>query len=193
MKMKSFQTGLPSRHLIDEVVIMKIQTIVLLLVIFVAPNCYGQIIDTAYFNKLSNTHALPYRDKNRWLLGCGETLECSHMRVIFYQIRFNRSQKSLLIAGRLIDPSTINDTTGVFSFIFLAQAQQDKLKKIRSLPTSYKRPRNDKHDNTFPYREGDFIIKFEFTDRDRLFFNSPNFRAIEFNIGQLLLKTNYQK
>jgi hypothetical protein len=148
--------------------------------------CFCQAIDTACLNSLKNTHDLPYKDKDGRLLGCGQSLECSPMKVVVYRANLNKAEKTLEIHGRVIDPSIINDTDGVICYIFLTQTADSVLNKIRPLPRSYERLKNDIHKDEFPYRSGDFVIKCKFGTKDKLIFDSPFCRPIEYRIGELL-------
>ena len=147
----------------------------------------GQGVDSSILYKLANKEPLPYVQPNGKLMGCGYTIECSHMNLTFYKILFNKKEKRLILYGRIIDPiSSKDDTVGVYSFIALARPNGERLDSVRALQPSYSRDLKDSHEKGFPYRTGDFIIDVHFEKEDRLYFNSLAFQPIEYNIGELL-------
>jgi hypothetical protein len=136
---------------------------------------------------LANKEPLPYVQENGKLMGCGYTLECRDMHIIFYKLYLDKTEKRIALQGRIIDPvSPKGDTEGVYSFIALGIPNGERLDSVRTLKPSYVRDRNDKQGDRFPYRTGDFVIDIKFGKRDRLYFNSMAFDPIEYNIGVLL-------
>jgi hypothetical protein len=157
-----------------------------LIVLLFCYRSYGQNIDTSRLSKLCNDHYLPYIDKKGKLLGCGYAAECSGMKIIFYEVNLDKTKNRIKIRGKIIEPVIVDDTVGVYSFIFLAQPENNLLHKIRPLTPSYDRLKSDTHEDKFPFQNGDFIIDSEFSSKDRLYFNTPWYRPIEYNIGALI-------
>jgi hypothetical protein len=159
-------------------------------------NCYSQTVDTAPLNKLSISGNLPYTDSSGNLLGCGGKLGCFTKAVIFYNFRIDKKKKEVIAHGRVIDHHIERDTIGEYNFIFLARIYHDTLQNIRVFEPTYSRTSDDSHEDRFPYRTGDFYLKFTFTEEDNLFFDNPASKPIMYKIGKLLSKkdtSNYKR
>ncbi len=151
--------------------------------------CRSQYIDNATINKLINQNGLPYLDKNGRPIG-EKPLEADPIKIIFYSFYLNKTQSKAIIKARVIDPSSssLGDTFGLRSYIFLATPVGNKLTRLRIFKPSYSRRTNDSHEDKFPYRDGDFIIEFRFNQNERLYFNGEMSDFVEYNIGKLLTK-----
>jgi hypothetical protein len=157
----------------------------LIILLFFTNYCRSQYIDSASVNKLMNKNTLPYLGKNGRPIG-EKPLEASPIRIVFYSFYLNKVLSKAIIKGRIIDPSAINDSVGLSSYIFLATPIGNKLTRLRIFEPSYSRKLNDPHEDKFPYRNGDFKIEFKFNRNERLYFNGELSDFIEYNIGMLL-------
>ena len=131
---------------------------------------FGQKIDTSMMGKIAGRRNLLYRDQNGYLMGCGNSLECSDAQVIFYCVNLDKGKKKIKIQGRIFDPSIMHDTSGLFSYLFLVQIHNDSPVKIRPLSESIQPSAVANDKRSFPHRAGDFVVEFSFAKNDRLFF-----------------------
>jgi hypothetical protein len=115
-------------------------------------------------------------------------LEASPIKVVFYSFYLDKTQSKATIKGRIIDPSSLDDTFGLRSYIFLATPVGNKLTRLRIFKPSYSHRTNDSHKDKFPYRNGDFKIEFRFNNNERLYFNGEMSDFVEYDIGKLLTK-----
>ena len=150
----------------------------------------AQLIDSSNFEKVrvQQEPFFNYKDERGHPVGCSSNLECSAMNIAFYSIMLDKKNRCIKIRGRIYTNTIGKDTIGVEgATVFVAQPIKKRLKKAPKIFTySYIRTSEDKKQNIFPYRKGDFEINFSLPPKHRLYFADSRHYLIEYDINKLL-------
>lgn len=150
----------------------------------------AQEISNKDFNRLISKKSVLYFDNaKKKYFGCGMSLDCMGLEVVFKTVLFDKANKRLRISG-YVNPMTQNngDTIGANIFkIFIATPVKGELRNIRILADIEDTIKSKNEATTVNLKEFSFATDFRFLKGDCLYVESGEmFRLKEYCISSLL-------
>lgn len=139
----------------------------------------------------NNSTNLYFDNKNKRYYGCGMSIDCIGLPVVFTNIILDKNKKQITLSG-YVNPITTNngDTIGANIFkLFIAKKVDGKLKKIRLLADVLNIVLKKDKCTEVDEKKLSFSTNFKFSENDFLYIESTElFRLKEYNIGFLLTR-----